>query len=146
VFGVQGVIMVLLQAGLLGLMVRLWGEWRLLRGAVVVFLTGLLLALFADSMPWMLAAAYLAMSGSTLCMPLLNSITSQRTPMAWRGRMLGTTSSAASWGRVAGPLLAGSNLAVFGYTGAWLGCVAIVLCYLGWAFSAQLAPVSAGAE
>lgn len=142
VFGVQGAIMVLLQGGLLGLLVRWLGEWRLLRGCIVIFLAGLLLALFARSMSWMLAAAYLAMSGATLCMPLLNSITSQRTPPAWRGRMLGTTSSAASWGRVAGPLLAGGNLAAFGYSGAWLGCMAIVLCYLGWAFCARLTPVA----
>lgn len=137
VFGVQGAIIVLLQGGLLGVLVRVAGEWRLLRICIVVFLCGLGLAVFARTMPWMLFAIFLAMSGATLCMPLLNTITSYRVPAAFRGRMLGTTSSASSWGRVVGPLLAGTNLALFGYTGAWLGCVLIVLLYLAWALGAE---------
>ncbi|MFU8763512.1 MAG: MFS transporter [Haliea sp.] len=133
VFGVQGAIMVLLQGGLLGTLVRLTGEWRLLRICIASLMLGLWLAVFAASMPWMLAALYLAMSGATLCMPLLNTITSQRTPHQLRGQMLGTTASAASWGRVLGPLLAGANLTLFGYVGAWLGCIVLVLFYLTWA-------------
>tara|TARA_R110002110_G_scaffold333755_2_gene544483 strand:- start:47284 stop:48519 length:1236 start_codon:yes stop_codon:yes gene_type:complete len=132
VFGVQGAIMVLLQGGLLGPLVRLAGEWRLLRICVASLMLGLWLAVFAASMPWMLAALYLAMSGATLCMPLLNTITSQRTCHQLRGQMLGTTASAASWGRVLGPLLAGANLTLFGYVGAWLGCIVLVLFYLAW--------------
>ena len=48
-------------------------------------------------------------------------------------RMMGITSAASSWGRVAGPLLAGGNLMLVGYSGAWLGSAAIVLVYLLWA-------------
>ncbi|MEQ9463760.1 MAG: MFS transporter [Haliea sp.] len=136
VFGIQGAIMVLLQGGLLGPLVQLTGEWRLLRICISCLMLGLCLAVFAGSMPWMLAAIYLAMSGATLCMPLLNTITSQRTAQHLRGQMLGTTSSAASWGRVIGPLLAGANLTLFGYAGAWLGCIVLVLFYLAWALGA----------
>jgi MFS family permease len=141
VFGVQGAIMVLLQGGLLGTLVRLVGEWQLLRLSIAAFMAGLCLAVLAGGMPLMLAAVYLAMSGSTLCMPLLNTITSHRTPPDLRGQMLGTTASAASWGRVVGPLLAGGNLAVFGYTGAWLGCIVLVSMYLAWALSPHPAPL-----
>jgi len=88
---------------------------------------------FAESMLVMVGSMYLAMTGATLCMPLLNAIVSHRTPMEYRGRMLGTTGAASSWGRVIGPLMAGTNLAVFGYPGAWLGCSAIVVFYLAWA-------------
>ncbi|PLW83582.1 MFS transporter [Kineobactrum sediminis] len=137
VFGVQGAIIVLLQGGLLGVLVRFVGEWRLLRICILIFLCGLALAVFARTTGWMLSAIFLAMSGASLCMPLLNTITSYRIPAVFRGRMLGTTSSASSWGRVAGPLLAGVNLALFGYTGAWLGCVFIVLVYLTWALTAE---------
>lgn len=144
VFGIQGAIMVLLQGGLLGLLVRITGEWRLLRICISLLMCGLLLTLVADGKALILASIYLAMSGSTLCMPLLNSITSQRTPQSLRGRMLGTTASAASWGRVAGPLVAGANLALFGYQAAWLGVVCIVLLYLGWALGPPpgVAPVA----
>lgn len=133
VFGIQGAIMVVVQGGLIGRLVQGLGEWNLLRVAIAVFMAGMALAVFATTMPYMVASIFIAMTGATLCMPLLNTIVTHRTPVALRGRMLGTTSAASSWGRVLGPLLAGYNLAVFGYPGAWAGCVAIVLCYWLWA-------------
>jgi MFS family permease len=125
--------MVLFQGGLLGPLVRTLGEWQLLRIALTAFLLGLLTAAFATTMHVMLGAMFVAMTGATLCMPLLNTIVTHRTPAEYRGRMMGITSAASSWGRVLGPLMAGTNLAVFGYRGAWLGCVCIVLLYLAWA-------------
>lgn len=134
VFGIQGALMVLFQGGLMGPLVRVLGEWQFLRVAVSAFLLGLLSAAFASSMPVMLGSLFFAMTGATLCMPLLNTIVSHRSAAEYRGRMMGTTSAASSWGRVLGPLMAGANLAVFGYRGAWLGCAAVVALYLGWAF------------
>jgi MFS family permease len=132
VFGIQGAIMAVVQGLLMGPLVRLFGELRFLRVVIGVFFCGMLIAVFADVMPLMLAAAFTAMTGATLCMPLLNSITSHRTPPELRGRMLGTTHSAASWGRVVGPLLAGANLALFGYSAAWAFSAVIILCYFSW--------------
>ena len=133
VFAVQGALMVIFQGGLLGPMVRLLGERRLLCVAVAALLLGLLNAAFADSVQSMVGSVFLAMTGATLCIPLLNTIVSFSTPLKIRGRMMGITSAASSWGRVAGPLLAGTNLAVLGYRGAWLGSAAIVSMYLLWA-------------
>jgi MFS family permease len=133
VFGIQGAIMVVVQGGLMGMLVRNVGELRLLCLSITAFFIGLLSAVFAETMLVMVGSMYLAMTGATLCMPLLNAIVSHRTPMEHRGRMLGTTSAASSWGRVIGPLMAGTNLAVFGYPGAWLGCSAFVVFYLAWA-------------
>ena len=81
----------------------------------------------------MVGSVFLAMTGATLCIPLLNTIVSLKTALEVRGRMMGITSAAASWGRVAGPLLAGINLALVGYRGAWLGSAGIVSIYLCWA-------------
>ena len=134
VFGVQGAIMVLFQGGLMGPLVRWLGEWQFLRLAVSTFFLGLLCAAFATTMPFMVGSMFVAMTGATLCMPLMNTIVSQRTPTQYRGRMLGTSSAAASWGRVIGPLMAGTNLALFGYRGAWLGCVFVISFYLIWVF------------
>ena len=134
VFGVQGALMVIFQGVLLGPLVRLLGEWQFLRISVTAFFLGMLSAVFATTMPVMVGSMYVAMTGATLCMPLLNTIISHRTPLDNRGRMLGITSAASSWGRVIGPLLAGTNLALFGYQGAWLGAACMVLLYLLWAF------------
>ena len=137
IFGIQGIIMAVMQGGFMGLLIRLLGEFPLLRVSISLFLCGLLTAAFAETMPVMVTAAFMAMSGATLCMPVLNTLTSNRTPIALRGRMLGTTSSAGSWGRVIGPLFAGTNLALFGYQAAWLGCAALVVLYLCWALWEQ---------
>ncbi|MCB1704198.1 MAG: MFS transporter [Halioglobus sp.] len=143
VFAVQGGLMVIFQGGLLGPMVRVLGERLLLCVAVASLLLGLLSAAFAGSMQVMVGSVFLAMTGATLCIPLLNTIVSFSTPLAVRGRMMGITGAASSWGRVAGPLLAGTNLAVLGYRGAWLGSAAIVSIYLLWA-CVQWARVSPG--
>lgn len=134
VFGIQGAIMAVVQGGLMGLLVRSLGELQLLRIAVTALVLGLALGAVAESMLVMVGSIFLAMTGATLCMPVLNSIVSHRSSVIVRGRMLGVSSAAASWGRVVGPLLAGFNLALFGYHGAWLGSVFISLFYLAWSY------------
>ncbi len=134
VFGIQGAIMVVVQGGLIGPMVRAWGELKLLRFTVSCLVIGLSMGVFADTMPLMVGSIFVAMTGATLCMPLLNAIVSHRSPAVIRGRMLGVASASASWGRVVGPLLAGLNLTLFGYHVAWLGSVLVSVFYLGWVY------------
>jgi DHA1 family tetracycline resistance protein-like MFS transporter len=145
VFGIQGALMVIFQAGLLSPLVRLLGEWRLLCLAISALLLGLLSAAFAEGMQPMVGSVFLAMTGATLCIPLLNSIVSVTTALEYRGRMMGITSAASSWGRVAGPLLAGANLALLGYRGAWLGSAGIVMIYLFWAVTESARRAALGA-
>ena len=114
-----------LQAGLIGLLVRHFGEIPFLRVGIAVMLTGFLLASMVGEAAFMVAVMFLTVSGATVCTPILNAITSHRTPPALRGRMMGTSSSASSWGRVCGPLFAGANLQLFGYSGAWLFSAAV---------------------
>ena len=95
---------------------------------------GLAMGVFADTMLLKVGSIFVAMTGATLCMPLLNTIVSHRSPLLIRGQMLGIAGAAASWGRVAGPLLAGFNLALFGYHGAWFGSLFISLFYMAWCY------------
>ncbi|MBP6701607.1 MAG: MFS transporter [Halioglobus sp.] len=134
VFGIQGAIMVVVQGGLMGLLVRNLGELQLLRISVTALVVGLGMGVFADSMLLMVASIFVAMTGATLCMPLLNAIVSHRAPVLIRGRMLGVAGAASSWGRVAGPALGGFNLTLFGYHGAWLGCLLVSLLYMAWCY------------
>ena len=93
---------------------------------------GILMASLAKGPIFMVASVLIALTGATLCMPLLNTITSFRTPPKFRGRILGTTSSAAAWGRVVGPMLASAVLPLVGFSGAWFGCGLLISMYLGW--------------
>ena len=135
VFGVQGIVMASMQAGLIGPLAQRLGEFRFLRGGITVMLMGFLLATVADSPALMVATFFVTISGATVCTPLLNTVTSQLTPPQVRGRMMGTTASASSWGRVLGPLIAGVNLQLFGYSFAWFLCAMIAGAFLVWAFS-----------
>ena len=134
VFGIQGAIMAVVQGGLLGPLVRNLGELQLLRISVTVLVTGLGMGVYADGMLLKVSSIFVAMTGATLCMPLLNAIVSHRSPLTIRGQMLGIAGAASSWGRVAGPLLAGFNLACFGYHGAWLGTLFVSLFYMAWCY------------
>jgi MFS family permease len=88
----------------------------------------------------MVATFFITITGATVCTPLLNTITSQRTTPQVRGRMMGTTASAASWGRVCGPLVAGVNLQLFGYSAAWLFSACVATLFLSWAWSQHPGP------
>lgn len=134
VFGIQGAIMTVVQGGLMGPLVRKLGELQLLRISVTALVTGLGMGVLADTMLLKVSSIFVAMTGATLCMPLLNTIVSHRSPLLVRGQMLGIAGAAASWGRVAGPLLAGCNLALFGYHGAWLGSLLVSLFYMAWCY------------
>jgi DHA1 family tetracycline resistance protein-like MFS transporter len=142
VFGVQGIFMVIMQAGLIGPIAQRFGEIRFLRVGITVMLCGFLLAAIADSMPLMVATFFITITGATVCTPLLNTITSHRTPLQNRGRMMGTTASAASWGRVLGPLAAGINLQLFGYSAAWLFSACVATMFLSWAWSQHPVPTA----
>ncbi len=135
VFGVQGAIMALTQGLFMGPLVKLMGELRLLRVCVSSFFVGMLMAVFADGAVSMVGSVLVALTGATLCMPVLNSFASQRSAPQLRGRMMGAAAAAAAWGRVLGPLLAGVLLTVGGFRLAWSLPLGMVALYLLWAFS-----------
>lgn len=137
VFGVQGLFMATLQAGLIGPIVQRIGEFPFLRTGIAVMLCGFLLAAVADTQVLMVATFFITITGATVCTPLLNTITTHITPPQIRGRMMGTTASASSWGRVLGPLIAGVNLQLFGYSVAWLFCAGVAAIFLLWALRQQ---------
>lgn len=135
VFGVQGAVMALTQGVLMGPLVRFFGELRLLRICVTGFLLGSAMAVFADGAVGMVGSMFVLFTGATLCMPVLNSFTSQRSAPQLRGRMMGAASAAAAWGRVLGPLFAGMLLTVGSFQLAWSLPLGMVALYWLWAFS-----------
>lgn len=145
VFGIQGLCMAALQAGLIGRLAQRFGEMRLLRVALLVMIAGFTLAAFAHTEPLLLAAFFITVTGASCCTPVFNTLLSQRTPLPLRGRMLGTSSAASAWGRVFGPLAAGLALSHSGYAAAWLIGAVVGTCTLVWALRANLQPVSVAA-
>lgn len=135
VFGVVGAVMALNQGLLLGRLVGFLGELRLLKICISVFLAGQTLALFASGAGSMVSALVLALGGATLCMPVLNSMTSRRASSDEVGRLMGAASAAAGIGRITGPLLAGALLTLGNFQWAWALPWLMVAAYWLWAFS-----------
>jgi len=135
VFGVVGAIMALNQGVFMGRFLRLVGEVSLLRICTSLFLAGLFLTLFATGATAMVASLILALGGATLCMPVLNAMTSRRGGVDDRGRLLGAASAAAGAGRVVGPIIAGALLSAGSFTLAWGLPFVMVAGYWLWAWS-----------
>jgi predicted MFS family arabinose efflux permease len=135
VFGVVGAIMALNQGVFMGRFLSLVGEIPLLRICTSLFLAGLFLTLFASGAIAMVASLILALGGATLCMPILNAMTSRRGGVDDRGRLLGAASAAAGAGRVVGPIVAGALLSAGSFPLAWGLPFAMVAAYWLWAWS-----------
>lgn len=139
VFGALGIAMTIFQGALMGPIAARVGEIRFLVIGVSMMALAFALAVIADNSTLMVLSFFMSMLGATVGIPLLNTILTGRTPAELRGKMMGTTASMSSWGRVIGPLLSGFTLMVFGYEGAWLVTMLAALLYLSWAVSQQLA-------
>lgn len=139
VFGIQGLCMAALQAGLVGRLAQRFGEMRLLRAALLTMILGFGITAAAESDFGLLAGFFIAVSGASCCTPVLNTLLSRRTPLPLRGRMMGTSSAAAAWGRVFGPLAAGLLLSQFGYGAAWAMGAMVGAITLTWALQTRQA-------
>ena len=127
VFGVQGLLVIIIQSGIIGRFTKLFGELESLIIGLLIMVSGLVVyMLIADTATTIVAGILLAYTGATFGTPILNSLTSQRTPAHVRGQVMGMTASMAALGRVVSPLIAG----FFTATGRFLLC--LVLCCSLW--------------
>ena len=140
VFGIQGLCMAALQAGLVGRLAQRFGEVRVLRVALTLMIAGFSLSALASTAPWMVAGFFIAVTGASCSTPVLNALLANRTPLPLRGRMLGTSSAAAAWGRVFGPLVAGPVLVQLGYGAAWMIGAVVGATILAWAIQVERQP------
>lgn len=106
-FGVSGLITVLVQGGLIGRLVKRFGEGRLLPVGVALLCLGLLLLPFAPPVGAMVGTFALIAVGQSISTPSLHSLISRGTRPDEQGFVLGTNQSLSALARVVGPSLAG---------------------------------------
>jgi len=135
VFGIQGVVMAILQGSMIGVLVRKLGELVVMLVGVLIMVSGFLLASIASGELMMVSSFFVILTGGTVCIPMLNSLVSKRTPPPQRGRMMGTTTSTSHWGRVFGPLGAGVILSFSDFSHAWMMGGILGLFYISWIVS-----------
>ncbi|HEY5740991.1 MAG TPA: MFS transporter [Terrimicrobiaceae bacterium] len=102
-----GILGVIIQGGLIGRLVKRFGEGSLALCGAVLMSAGLCaLALSAD-VAWMFAATAVVGIGNSLLMPTLSSLASRSAETDWQGRALGVLQSSGSLARWMGPMFAG---------------------------------------
>ena len=134
-FGLVGLAMIVIQGALLDGLTRRFGLLNVLSFGAMIFAASLL----AAPMMWgefdRALVILTAFAGATCCLPILNTIASSVVPDEQRGRMMGVTTMAASFGRVAGPLITGLVLTVGGYSWSWVILALPVLAVWVWSRS-----------
>jgi len=107
VFGFIGIISVILQGGLIGRLIKMFGETALARSGLLLLSIGLAALQLVPSVSMLLVVSGLIAIANGLSTPTLNGLASQMIDRGWQGRALGIMQSAGSMGRLIGPLLAG---------------------------------------
>ena len=107
VFGFIGIISVILQGGLIGRLVKMFGETVLARTGLLLLALSLVSLPLVPTIPMLLLVCATTAIANGLVNPTLNGLASQMIDRSWQGRALGLMQSAGSVGRLVGPLLGG---------------------------------------
>ena len=106
-FAYLGLVVSVIQGGLIGFLARRFGEGALVPTATVVYAAGLLIMAAALTTPWVIFGITFTAVGSALFNPSMSSLVSRQAGSEERGLVLGVFQSATWMGRSLGPALAG---------------------------------------
>jgi predicted MFS family arabinose efflux permease len=127
-FGVAGVVAILVQGGLIGRLVRRFGEERLVPLGVALMSVGLALLPLAPPTAGLVAVFILISLGQSLVTPSLNSLVSRAAGDA-QGFLLGTNQSMGALARAVGPALGGLLFTGWSPRGPfWFGAALLAGC------------------
>jgi MFS transporter, DHA1 family, tetracycline resistance protein len=134
IFTYVGVIGAIIQGGLLGRLVKGFGEKTLAVAGAAIFSAALFVLPLATTVPLLLIANTGIAIGNSLVTPTLNSLASKSAAPAFQGRILGAMASVASLARIIGPVLGGFLLGrdaeqdlLYGKTVYWVsGAIMII--------------------
>lgn len=114
IFVFVGVIMVIVQGGLVGRLAKLWGAQTLLLIGLALLAAGLLLLPLGTTLAVMLIAVGTLSAGSGAISSMSSALASLATSEETQGQTLGVIQSSGGLGRVLGPVAAGWVFAVGG--------------------------------
>ena len=106
-FTYVGVLGAIIQGGLLGRLVKLFGEKMLAVAGTAIFAVSMFALPLSATLTTLLLASTGVAIGNSLMTPTLNGLASKSVNAAWQGRILGVMASVASLARIIGPVLGG---------------------------------------
>lgn len=130
-----GLVLIVIQGGAIHPLAKRFGEVRLLIGAVVLLMLGLLGMGFVRSLAELLVAAGALSVGMALFSPASNSLISREASADERGGILGVSQSTQSLARVVGPLVSGPIFTAFGRGAPYFAGAATMLLVVFLAFA-----------
>ncbi|MGA9576989.1 MAG: MFS transporter [Terrimicrobiaceae bacterium] len=107
ILGGIGVVGVIIQGGLIGRLVKRFGEAPLAFAGAVLMCAGLCGLAISPGLKGMFAATAAVGVGNSLLMPTLAALASRSAEAGWQGRALGVMQSSGSLARWLGPMMAG---------------------------------------
>lgn len=114
IFAYVGLIIVIMQGGLIGQLVKRFGEQKLLIAGLLMLTLGLALLPFSSTLAVMLIALGVLSAGNGAVTPTTSALLSLTSSRDVQGKVLGLSQGIASLGRIVGPLFAGSIYALVG--------------------------------
>lgn len=111
-FTYVGVIIVIMQGGLVGQLVKRFGEKMLLIAGLLLLAAGLALLPFSTTLGVLLLALGILSAGDGAVSPTSSALLSFASPEGAQGETLGLSQGVGGLGRILGPLAAGSLFAV----------------------------------
>jgi multidrug resistance protein len=131
IFTYVGFIVVIMQGGLVGQLVKRIGERTLLIAGLLMLAAGLALLPWSTSLAFMLVTLALVSAGNGAVTPTTSALLSLASPREAQGETLGFAQGIASVGRIIGPLAAGSMYSLVGPGAPFLmGSVLTILAIL----------------
>ena len=109
-FGYVGIIGAIIQGGLLGRLVKLFGDKPLAVTGTAIFAASVLCFPLSTTVTSLVLAATGIAIGNSLMTPTLNGLASKSVKASMQGRVLGVMASVASLARIIGPILGGTLL------------------------------------
>lgn len=123
-----GVMITIIQGGLIRRLMPLFGETKLVHGGLILGALGFLALIFSPSSGYVYGALTLLSMGSGLAAPALQSLVSQRASGSEQGVVMGVTQSLGSLSRILGPLAAGLTFDAFAPSAPyWTGCFMMIV-------------------
>ena len=127
VFGLMGVVVAVIQGGIIGKLTRALGERKVVLLGAASLALGFAFVPPAQRVALLIPIALLVATGQGLCYPSLSSLVTKTTHSSEHGAALGLSASVGSLARMFGPLIGGALYDLGGSAGAFYSSAAIVL-------------------
>jgi DHA1 family tetracycline resistance protein-like MFS transporter len=133
IFAFSGFLGIFLQGGLIGRLVKRYGERKLVTAGFISSVLGYVLLAFAPSVPFLLVSAMLGSFGNSSLRPALTSLVTQKADRHEQGVILGLTQSLMSIAQIISPAVGGLMIEHGMLTGWALVAASFCLLALGFA-------------